>query len=409
MNRRTKLISVVVLSIASVTGGWSAAPLLRRGPATVAQGGQQVHGTCTGSPSIAEAPGPRLAPPGSVPVTYAELDALLAPPSQQVASDWGYYIHAPGGPWPDVMRNIRHTPSPSNPTGDHPLVALPGGSPSGTLSWDGGLGPYLFTGVEIDGLAPGNTSGKWAFRGYGVRDWTWDLCRFKRITKEHGAYVNSVWNLNWDRCIMEDIGSQGVQSVWRDAEAFDPADANDPYGTCLGSRQDVDRSVFMEVGGPGGMQPSYCLSFFERQPWNGLRLPISHSVMRSWFEADQYPNFAVSGGPYFSYGAVMAHGRGHIVIDASEFRYLKPNRALIQVWNCESLRVLNSNFLEGLIDIRNVPVVHIENNVELAGGQGVYDITRVMDATGPLYTPPYSTGLTILHNAPVDVDYHKVP
>jgi len=217
------------------------------------------------------------------------------------------------------------------------------------------------------------------------------------VKDEHGCYFNSCWNLVWQGVRFENIGSQGIQVVWRDTEARNADVCLDPYGDGKGAVQRVTGCVFLEVGQPTGGRPSYAASFFERQPAAG-RLPVDVVIEKSWFEASKHTNREAPGGPYQSYGAIMVHGRRRVVIDANVVRYLKPNRAVIQVWDCDELVFTNCEVHEGLVDVRNVDKVQIRGN---RGGASV----RI--ANGPLNCSPNDRRLKIVHDEAIAVDLSR--
>jgi hypothetical protein len=238
---------------------------------------------------------------------------------------------------------------------------------------------------------------RWGFRCYGPKDWTLSNTKIFDIKDEHGCYFNSCWNITWQGVRFENIGSQGIQVVWRDAEARNPDICRDPYGDGTGAVQKVTGCVFLEVGQPTGSRPSYAASFFERQP-STTRIPVDVVIERSWFEASKHANHQAAGGPWHSFGAIMIHGRRRAVIDSNIVRYSKPNRAVIQVWDCDELVLTNSEVLEGLVDIRNVDVIRIHANTGDAS---------VQIADGPLYSPPNDTRLTVIHKGLISANFSR--
>ena len=103
-------------------------------------------------------------------------------------------------------------------------------------------------------------------------------------------------------------------------------------------------------------------------------------------------------GLWYSYGAIMVHGRRKIVIDSNIIRYVKPNRAIVQVWDCDELVLTHCDVKEGLVDIRTVGRITIQDN---KGG------VSVQIAHGPTYTPPHVPELTIIHRGSISKNFSK--
>ena len=340
--------------------------------------------------------GPGAAPPGSdvfppLPPQLAERVSsgeLPSPatlriprPSKKVVLEWGTGFTRP------LMRDEWHASVPGS-SGKHALL-----SEGVVLSEP--LEPLRVERCWLDGS--GSTSVRWGIIAHGAKDWTFRRCLFRDIPDEHGLYLKSCWDLSFERCRFENIGSQAIQVVWRDHEAATPGICVDPYGNGRPAVQRVTECVFLEVGQPTGGRPSYALSFFEREP---PTTPVFSDVLveRCWLESQRYANQAMDGGPYYSYGAIMVHGRNRVVLDSNVVRYRRPNRAIVQIWNCAEVVLRGGDYSEGLIDIRNCP------KVTLAGLTGN---AQVQVADGPLYTAPSSGELQVVHRGPVTQDWSR--
>ena len=306
-------------------------------------------------------------------------DLVIRQPTTRVFTTWGSQVRHP------LMQNQWHS-TPQNTKGTHAVLA------------EGAVSTSPLKPVRIENCwVQGGPKTRWGFRCFGPKDWILSHTKIFDIKDEHGCYFNSCWNITWQGVRFENIGSQGIQVVWRDAEAQHPDVCVDPYDDGKGSAQKVTGCVFLEVGQPTGGRPSYAASFFERQP-STARVPIDVIIERSWFESSKHANREAAGGPWYSYGAIMVHGRRRVVIDSNVVRYSKPNRAVIQVWDCDELVLTGCDVLEGLVDIRNVGKVRIHDN---KGG------ALVQIADGPLYSAPSDRQLIIVHKGAISKNFSK--
>lgn len=334
-----------------------------------------------GGPDLPPAPdGPAMSP-----------DQLVIPmPSQERSSQWGFQFAPP------AMADEWHHPPFGQQGSKHALLNM--GSVVASR-----LAPLTVSGLWFDGDYPRSNSIRWGGIAHGAADWTFEGCLFKDIGDEHGTYCKSCWTLKYIRCRFEEIGSQGIQVVWRDWEAEDPNACLNPNGDGTPSLILVQECVMLEVGQPTGGRPSYDLSIFERQPFStGINRTVH--VDRSWFEASKYENYEVSGGPYNSYGAIMVHGQGDVILDETVVRFLNPNRAIVQIWNCNSVTIRGGYYMEGLLDLRNIGTP----------GDGIPDVilqdveggANIQVVRGDLYTPPSPShpdngNMIVLHSGSV--------
>lgn len=303
-------------------------------------------------------------------------------PSTKKVSQWGEQFRHP------VMEDEWHAPVPGTRGRMHALLSE--GSVVATR-----LPPLEARGLWLDGDHPRSATIRWGGIAHGAADWTFRECLFKDIHDEHGLYLKSCWDLTFERCRFENIGSQGIQVVWRDHEAKQPELCTDPNGDGKPSQIRISECVFHEVGQESGGRPSYAISLFERQPFT-TNIFSDVTIERCWLQSERFANNAMAGGPWYSFGAIMVHGRSTVVLDSNVVRYKKPNRAIVQIWNCGEVIVRGGEYTEGLIDIRNCEKVTIEG---VSGG------AQVQVGEGKMYTPPISRELEVVYRGPVTKDW----
>ena len=75
----------------------------------------------------------------------------------------------------------------------------------------------------------------WGSRMHNVGGVVWDSCQIRKVNKEHGIYANVSYSegesLTVIDTLIEDVGGQGVQTVWRATETHDLAYDDRPGGT----------------------------------------------------------------------------------------------------------------------------------------------------------------------------------
>lgn len=291
-------------------------------------------------------------PPAGV-ISVSELDAIVKVlPSMQVFSAWGTQVK-----YPEMISQHHKVP---NPQGTHAIINQPGTGGGGGGILAQATPPLLIKRcwLEGTGVAGYGPHTRWNCRGFGPADWSIMECYIFNNPDEHGFYLNSIYNLYFGKDKFEDIYSQAVQIVWREHEAVDFDSYMDPYGNGTRSLMVVDSCALIEVGRQAGGRPSFGLSFFEVQPWEGIR-NTDVVIQGSYFESQKYENFEKSGGPYYSYGAIMIHGYQDVHLIANCIRHKKPNREVIQIWNCNDVVIEGCEVGdpfggdEVLLDIRN--------------------------------------------------------
>lgn len=246
---------------------------------------------------------------------------------------------------------------------------------------------------------------RWGMHAYGPSDWLIEENYIFDVPDEHGFYWKSCYSFTFKRNVFRNIGSQGIQVVWRSHEAINFNDYMNPNGNGVRALAHIEDNVFIEIGQPSGGRPSYAVSLFEVQggpdAWNDV-IERDVAIQGNYFESKDFENKASGVDGYFSFGAIMVHGHQDVILDANTIRYSKPNRAVVQLWNCNNVTIRNNeigdpwNNSSVLIDIRNLRgKLTVEGNIGNA---------EVQLATGSLYTPPIHNNLQVLYKGPITND-----
>lgn len=85
--------------------------------------------------------------------------------------------------------------------------------------------------VEIDGAS------HWGSRMHNVKGVVWSGCTIRNVEREHGIYANVSWSdgdsLSIENVLIENVGGQAVQTVWREDESYDVEKDRQPGGRIM--------------------------------------------------------------------------------------------------------------------------------------------------------------------------------
>jgi len=261
-----------------------------------------------------------------------------------------------------------------------------------TGTWAAVIGYYqptvnmVVTNSVIQGTWNTNNAGvfgnwtKWGLRLYDVQDFLAKGVIFRDIGNEHGAYLNVAGDVTFDQCWFYNIGSQGVQFVFRPTETSNPAWAKNP------GRIMIRRTVFQQVTGPTSQgwpagRASFTISSHPRDI--GFKNPGQDLVVRDVYMEAEWPTFTSSGKQAQSFGAIMCEWHDTLRINRVWIDYTKPNtRPVIQAYHLNRMIMKNSYVKEGKIDIKDTPYVRI---MDCTGDAVIWDtINGTPTAIGPV-------------------------
>jgi hypothetical protein len=217
-------------------------------------------------------------------------------------------------------------------------------------------------GGYIDGLTLTNSiiSGKqdtpadnpenenWGARVYNMRDLLVQNVEFRNIEKEHGWYMSRAGNARFQRCHFHDIGSQGIQDAQREMDLIGGVADN------VSCTLEILQCKFERCATPLGRRQSWNVSVFafdeNLRQWypdgplilNAAGNPQKGHLVRSLtdviiagcdFNGDGYPHDASGGRDCDSTGAILVQDRFNLDIRRCTFRYVRPDREVIQIRN----------------------------------------------------------------------------
>ncbi len=200
--------------------------------------------------------------------------------------------------------------------------------------------------VDIDGSQlPGQG---WGIRAYDVGDWVVERCRFHDLLGlkngiykgEHGVYVNVAGNITIRGCFFFNIPGQAVQTVF---EGRENESSNYELYLHAGGVIRVANCYAHWCGLPNpdhsqGGRAGYTFSFFpSSQSVEVVNCSIDNTGLDWWSVGPNSPRFN-------SYGGLLAISHPKVLIRDSDFTFDNPDRALVDVRNCDVVEIFNCDF-----------------------------------------------------------------